>query len=230
MKKLLLVAVFIFSGKNLFPQNFINYSGYVIFKNNDTLFTRLRIENRVKNIEFSNLFVSVLYYNKMNRVDTAFANDSSIIGYGFKKDSSQYYFHRLTLNSFKNKSGDVYPIYAWRISNGPLQLFAYGYDIRIDRFAWSKTLYQNVNPNSIMHEYTKNRRIKYYFKKNNNELIQIAQDSDGSPQVKWLKAYFKDYSSLSKKIGKDINAFDLETMVNEYNQWYQTNSQQNTGN
>jgi hypothetical protein len=229
MKGFLFILALAISG-NLHSQSFINYPGYIIFKNGDTLFTKLRVDSKIKNVEFSNLFKAVLFYNKQNQIDTAFADDTTIVGYGFKKDTSNYYFHRLVLNSMKNKPGDKYPIFAWCISNGPLKLFAYGYDVRTEHFAWSKTLYHNLNPDALTHEYTRNRRIKYYFKKNEEDFTAVAENSDNSPQVKWLKAYFKDYSSLSEKIGKEINAFDLETIVNIYNDWYKKKSMETNGN
>jgi len=36
---------------------------------------------------------------------------------------------------------------------------------------------------------------------------------------KWLKNYFRDYPELTKKIGRDIETYELEIMVKEYNDW-----------
>ncbi|MGB3007479.1 MAG: hypothetical protein WBC06_13270 [Chitinophagaceae bacterium] len=37
---------------------------------------------------------------------------------------------------------------------------------------------------------------------------------------KWLKNYFKDYKELTKRVGKEIKTFDIETIIKEYNVWF----------
>jgi len=68
-----------------------------------------------------------------------------------------------------------------------------------------------------MHEYSRNKVLNYYFQKGDGELIRIPKNADGSPNKKWLKKFFKDDNTLSGKIGKEINIFDLEQMAREYN-------------
>ena len=223
MKGILFFICFTGICTNLLSQtNFIDYRGYVIFQNNDSFFTKIRIDDKVKNIELSNLYNEVVYINKEKKPDTISPAHDDIIGYGFKKDTTQYNFHKLLLNQ-KNKSADKNPIFAWCIVDGPLKLYSYSYDITLDRFSLTKSLYQNANPNALLHEYTKNKRLKYFFQKTNEELKQVPENSDNSPEKKWLKSFFKNDESLCNKIGKEINIFDLETMAREYNSWYQQN-------
>ena len=228
MNKLFIFVFLITAGLDLFSQtSFTDYAGYVIFQKGDSFYTKIRIDDRVKNIEFSNLFNEFVYINKEKHPDTASANHGNVIGYGFKKDTTQYNFHGLALNGQKNKSGDKNSIFAWCIVDGPLKLYSYAYDTKIDRFSMTKSLYQNANPNALLHEYTKNKKLKYFFQKTNESLKQVPENADNSPEKKWLRFFFRDNESLANKIGKEINIFDLEAMVKEYNNWYQQNQATN---
>jgi len=221
MNKTLLFVFFIIVQHALLSQTkFIYYPGYVIFKNKDTFFTKIQVDDKIKDIELSNLYKQVVYLNNKNSPDTNSPDQPDIIGYAFKKDTIQYNFHKLVLNNLKNKNGDKNSIFAWCMVEGYLKLYSYAYDLRVEHFSWSKTLYQNMNPNSIWHEYTKTKRLNYYVQKGDEELNKVPKNSDNSPNKKWLKSFLKDDKILAEKIGKEINIFDLETMVREYNIWY----------
>lgn len=194
--------------------SFSYYPGYVIFKQKDTLFTKIAIDNKTKNIELSDLYIKVVYLDNQNRLDTAFCDGTELIGYSFKKDTIQYNFHKLICDK---KEGNRDPIFAWCIVPGYLKLYSYAHDVRIEHINWSASVYQNLNPNGIMHEYSKNKVLNYYFQKGDGELIRVPKNSDGSPNKKWLKKFFKDNNVLSGKIGKEISIFDLEQMAKEYN-------------
>ncbi len=198
-----------------FSQNsFSYYPGYVIFKENDTLFTKIAIDKKTKNIELSDLYIKVVYLDNQNHLDTTFSDETGLIGYSFKKDTIQYNFHKLI---FQKKEGRKDPIFAWCMVGGYLKLYSCAHDIRVEHLNWSGSLYQNLNPNALMHEYSRNKVLNYYFQKGNGELILVPKNSDGSPNKKWLKKFFRDTNILSDKIGKEINIFDLEQMAKEYN-------------
>jgi len=49
--------------------------------------------------------------------------------------------------------------------------------------------------------------------------FSFTSDVSVNNDKKWLKNYFRDYPELTKKIGRDIETYELEIMVKEYNDW-----------
>ena len=98
---------------------------------------------------------------------------------------------------------------------GPVTLYQYARNTELDYF--KPTLDRNRRNSGT---YTQ-RYIYYYLKR--NDVISFVRTKatlrnvPGSIDKKWLKEYFNDDIELANKIGKEIEAFDLETIVTEYN-------------
>ena len=183
--------------------------GYICSSEGDTVFTKIIIENTVKNIELSDLYQKVVYVSNDNQLDTAYPGKSKIMGYGFQKDTGMYHFIRVKTG--KKGKKDIFK-YAWRILDGYAKLYSYAYD-----FVGMKTTYQNGWAHGDIY---RNKSLNYYLQKGASEAKFVPQRQRIFNDEKWLKDFFKDDETLRKKIGKEIKSYDLEAMVNEYNAWY----------
>jgi len=104
MKKFLIYLVLGACPFTVFSQtSFSYYPGYVIFNQKDTLFTKIAIDNKTRNIELSDLYVKVVYLDNQNHLDTAFCDETELIGYSFKRDTVQYNFHKLICQKKRRK-------------------------------------------------------------------------------------------------------------------------------
>lgn len=223
MRRILFFVCFIGICINLLSQNnFTDYTGYVIFEHNDTLLTKIRVDKKVKNIELSDQFNKVTYLDKYGNSDTALSNQSKIIGYGFKKDSIAYDFHKIIVTNIKFQHGKKTPIFAWCIINGFTKLYccSYNFDSE-DKNMPNLNPFGIYGPSSVLYEHITGKKLSYYFQRATDDIKAVPEKNNNSPDKRWLKTFFKDDKDLCKKIGNEISLFDLETMVKDYNDRYE---------
>lgn len=209
MTKLTCLFVSLFGFNFLFSQkNIFKFPGYVVTINNDTIRAQIIITDHVNNIELSDLFTQVTYLDSTGNKVTAWP-EKQLTAFQFLNNGKQYHFEKLLLNK-KNEYG-----FAYRMIHGPVTLYQYARNTELDYF--KPTLDRSRRQSG---KYTQ-RYIYYYLKR--NEVISFVKTKatlrnvPGSIDKKWLKSYFNDDIELANKIGREIEPFDLETIVNEYN-------------
>ena len=209
MAKLTCLSVFLFAFTFLFSQkNIFKLPGFVVTNTNDTIKAQIIVNDHANNIELSDLFSEVTYLDSTGKKFTAWPQ-KQILAFQFRNNGKEYYFEKLLLNK-KNEYG-----FAYRMIQGPVTLYQYARNTELDYF--KPTLDRNRRNSGT---YTQ-RYIYYYLKR--NDVISFVRTKatlrnvPGSIDKKWLKEYFNDDIELANKIGKEIEAFDLETIVTEYN-------------
>lgn len=210
MRKIFFLLTVLFTSTHLFTQrNISKFPGFIVTNTNDTVKVQILITDHVNNIELSNLFNVVYYFDSAGNKFTAFP-DEKIACFQFTKNSKNYLFEKILVNEKRNRFG-----FALRLINGPVTLYQYCRETDLDSFR------PTLNPNqSSGGTYT--QRYIYYYLKRGNTLSYVRtkatlKNIPGSIDKKWLRDYFSDNAELANKIGKEIEEYDLESIVNEYN-------------
>lgn len=188
------------------------YPGYIIYSNNDTFFTKIGLSGQI--IEMSDLFTQVTYIDSTREEKRSFPG-KEISGFGFQIDSTMYDFYEITIGNEFPESGKVF---AWKVVNGHIKLYYYGYDGSGERFVAGQR-----GPATVGYD---QRYVASFVQKGNEKLVR-AKSKFGFNAAKtiyydkkWLKDLFKDDKELVEKIGKKIATYDIEAMIKEYNAWF----------
>ena len=217
MKKIFGSFAFILSVTVLLAQkNPSRFPGFLIATNNDTIQGQIIVPEHSNNIELSNLFREVTYIDSTGKQIMVRPNEY-IISFQFSNKNQNYYFERINLNDKPKKEPEY--VFALRIIKGYISLYEYSFD----------TEYLNIkgalSPN-VPTATTVAQRYFYYFLQKQNmppsrvkRSFSFTSDVSMNNDKKWLKNYFRDYPELTKKIGRDIETYELEIMVKEYNDW-----------
>ena len=216
MKQLFNLFVFVLILTTSFAQkNFSRFPAILTTTSNDTIRALLIISNHSNNIELGNLFEEVTYIDSTGKVFTVGPGEH-ILSFEFHNNSRYYRFEKITLSGASKKKLEYG--FGLCIIKGYISLYQYSVDSE------NLILLPGLRPNqSSIENYT--QRYIYHFLQKQNELPSLVQTKStlkgtpGNNKMKWLRNYFKDYPQLAKKIGKEIQAYDLETMVKEYNDW-----------
>lgn len=194
-------------------KNFSKFPAILTTTNNDTIRALLIISNHANNIELSNLYDKMTYIDSNGKEFTVRPNEH-ILSFQFHNNSTNYRFERITLNGTKKKKLEYG--FGLCIIKGYMSLYQYSFDSE------NLVVLPGSRPNQPSVENYPQRHI-YHFLQKRNELPSLVKTNPtlkgipGNNERKWLRDYFKDYPHLAKKIGKEIETYDLETMVKEYN-------------
>lgn len=217
MKKIFSLLVFFLSVTVLFAQKKPSrFPGFLITTNNDTLNGQIIVSEHSNNITLSNLFREVSYIDSTGNQFAARPN-GYIKSFQFRDKIQHYYFEKINLNDNPKKEPEY--VFALRIVKGYISLYEYSFETE------TSTIYPTLSRN-VPSAANAAKRYSYYFLQKQNMPVSRVKRSfslnsniSGNNDKNWLKNYFKDYPELSKKIGRDIETYDLEVMVKEYNDW-----------
>lgn len=191
----------------------IYYPGYVIEQGMDTFFTKIEF-GPTKFVENSNLFNKVSYINNSGDFYTSYPG-RNIWGFGFSIDSIHYDFSQIKVEPEISKNEKVF---ALRLIDGQVKLYFYAYDGNDAKMSFQQG---NLAITSFEQQY-----FIHFIQKGDEKIIRtkskfgLRVDKTIYNNKKWLKNYFKDYKELTKRIGKEIKTFDIETIIKEYNVWF----------
>jgi len=211
MKVLLCISFAFFTSTNLYTQkNTSKFPGFVVTNTKDTIKTQIFVTDHSNNLELSNLFDEVTYLDSGGTKVTANAYQY-ISAFHLTKDNKNFDFEKISIDSTKNKKNG----FALRVIDGPVSLYLYSSNSELTLFR--PTLNPNNQPTG---DYT--QRYIYNFLKKDGVLSLVKtkrslKNVPGNINTKWLKEYFSDDETLTKKIGKELDTSDLELIVKEYN-------------
>ena len=217
MKMIFSSFAFILSVTVLLAQkNPSKFPGFLITTNNDTIKGLIIVSEHSNNIELSNLFREVSYIDSTGKQFTVRPNEY-IISFQFNNKIQNFYFERINFNDKPRKEPEY--IFALRIIKGYISLYEYSSDTE------TLMIKPALSPNVSTATNLAQRYFYYFLQKQNMSPSRVKRNFSftagvsGNNDKNWLKNYFKDYPELTKKIGRDIETYELEIMVKEYNDW-----------
>jgi len=217
MKTIFSSLAFILSVTILLAQkNPSKFPGFLIASNNDTIKGQIIVSEHSNNIELSNLFREVTYIDSTGKQITVRPNQY-ILSFQFSNKNQNYYFERINLNDKPKKEPEY--VFALRIVKGYISLYECSFETQ---YLMIKSA---LSPNVPTATNVAQRYFYYFLQKQNMPPSRVKRSfsftSDVSVNIdkRWLKSFFRDYSELTRKIGRDIKTYELEIMVKEYNDW-----------